>query len=311
VERLVAAKPNLFAVPVGIAGLATVWRLMTAAYGSPQAVTDVLAAIAAVLWIALLLGALRRWTGVRGSFLGELRDPVYTPFLSLPAIVGMLLSISLEPHAPGFAKAAFLVFFATMIVFGGWITGEWVIGELAPPSFHPAYFLPSVAGGFLGAEGCGIFGLEALGWLAFGYGAISWLILASQVSGRLFFVGRLPPGLVPTMAIELAPPCVGGTAYFQLHGLGADPVAYMLAGYAGLMVLVQLRLLPIYLRLRFGAGFWSFTFAWCAAAALGIRWLQVTDPPGASAYAAIVAGAASLLVGAIAARSLVALRTPR
>lgn len=310
-ERLVAAKPNLFAIPVGIAGLATVWRLMSAAYGSPQAVTDVLATIAAVIWIALLVGALRRWTSVRGSFLAELRDPVFTPFLALPPIVGMLLSISLEPHAPGVAEAAFLVFFTTMIVFGGWITGEWVLGELTPSSFHPAYFLPSVAGGFLGAEGCSIFGLEALGWIAFGYGAFSWLILASQVSGRLFFVGRLPAGLVPTMAIELAPPCVGGTAYFQLHGLVADPVAYMLAGYAGLMVLVQLRLLPIYLRLTFGAGFWSFTFAWCAAAALGIRWLQVTDPPGASTYASLVAGAASLLVGAIAARSLLALRERR
>jgi tellurite resistance protein TehA-like permease len=48
----------------------------------------------------------------------------------------------------------------------------------------------------------------------------------------------------------------------------------MLAGYAGLMVLVQLRLLPVYLRLRFGVGSWSFTFSWCAAAALAIAHSQ-------------------------------------
>jgi tellurite resistance protein len=82
----------------------------------------------------------------------------------------------------------------------------------------------------------------------------------------------------------------------------------MLAGYAALMLLVQLRLLPIYARLPFSAGFWSFTFSWCTAAALGIRWLEATEPAGASTYAAIIAGAASLLVAAIAARSRLALR---
>jgi tellurite resistance protein len=307
-DRLVTAKPNLFAVPFGLAGLALVWRLMAGVYGSPLGVTDALSLIAAVLWLALTAGALRRWTSVPGNLAAELRDPVFSPFVGLPATVGMLLAIGLEPHAPGVAKVAFLVFFAVTIGFGGWITGEWVLGELDATRFHPGYYLPTCAGGFIGAEGCALFGLEGLGWLAFGFGAISWLILASQVSGRLFFVGRLAEGLVPTMAIELAPPCVGGAAYFQLHGTSPDPVAYMLAGYAALMVLVQLRLLPTYLRLHFGIGFWSFTFSWCAAAALAIRWLEATEPAGASAYAAIIAGAASLLVGAIALRSLLALR---
>jgi tellurite resistance protein len=307
-DRLAAARPNLFSVPFGIAGLAVVWRLMAAVYGTPLGVTDALSLIAAAVWLALLAGMVRRWTSVPGSLAAEVRDPVYSPFVGLPAIVGMLLAIGLEPHAPGVAKVVFLVSLAVTIAFGGWITGEWVLGELDATRFHPGYYLPTVAGGFIGAEGCALFGLEGLGWLAFGFGAISWLILASQVSGRLFFVGRLPEGLVPTMAIELAPPCVGGAAYFQLHGTAPDPVAYMLAGYAALMALVQLRLLPVYLRLRFGAGFWSFTFSWCAAAALAIRWLQATAPAGASTYAAILAGAASLLVAAIALRSLTALR---
>ena len=54
-----------------------------------------------------------------------------------------------------------------------------------------------------------------------------------------------------TPAIELAPPAVGGAAYLQLHGAVADPIAYVLAGYTGLMVLVQLRLIPLYARTPF------------------------------------------------------------
>jgi tellurite resistance protein len=311
VERLVAAKPNLFANPFGIAGLAIVWRLMAGGYGTPLAVTDALSIVAFAIWLPLTLGALWRWGTVRGSLLDEFRDPVYSPFLSLPAIIGMMLAVGLGLHGTQPAKTLFIAFFVLTIGLGGWLTGEWVLGEIDEARFHPGYYLPTCAGGFIGAEGCGLFRLESLGWLAFGLGVISWLILASQVSGRLFFIRLLPSELVPTMAIELATPAVAGAAWFQLHGEAPDPVAYMLAGYAGLMLLVQLRLLPIYARLRFSAGFWSFTFSWCAAAALGIRWLQATDPPGASAYATIVAGAVSLLVAVIALRSLQALGAVR
>jgi tellurite resistance protein len=311
VERLVAAKPNLFAIPFGIAGLAIVWRLMAGDFGAPLAVTDALSIIAAAIWLPLSAGALWRWTTVRGSFAAEIDDPVYSPFLSLPVIIGMMLAVGLGLHGTDPAKGIFIFFFVLTIGFGGWLTGEWVLGEIDETRFHPGYYLPTCAGGFIGAEGCGLFGMPSLGWVAFGLGVISWLILASQVSGRLFFIGRLPEELVPTMAIELATPCVAGAAYFQLAGETPEPVAYMLAGYAALMLLVQLRLLPIYARLRFTPGFWSFIFSWCAAAALGIRWLDATEPPGASTYAALIAAAASLLVAAVAARSLLALRPAR
>ncbi len=307
-KRFVGAKPNLFAVPFGIAGLAIVWRLMAGVYGTPLAVTDALSLIAFAIWLPLTAGALWRWATVRGSLLAEFRDPVYSPFLSLPAIIGMMLAVGLGLHGPQPAKTIFIVFFAVTIGLGGYLTGEWILGEIDEARFHPGYYLPTCAGGFIGAEGCGLFGLPSLGWVAFGLGVISWLILASQVSGRLFFMRRLPEELVPTMAIEMATPCVAGAAYFQLHGEMPDPVAYSLAGYAGLMLLVQLRLLPIYARIPFSPGFWSFTFSWCAAAALGIRWLEATEPPAASTYAAIIAAAISLLVTAIALRSLLDLR---
>jgi signal transduction histidine kinase len=44
---------------------------------------------------------------------------------------------------------------------------------------------------------------------------------------------------------------VAGAAYFDLHGTKPDLLAYGLAGYAVLMVVAQLRFVPIYRRLRF------------------------------------------------------------
>ena len=72
------------------------------------------------------------------------------------------------------------------------------------------------------------------------------------------------------------------------------------------MVIVQLRLVPIYLRQHFVPGVWSFTFSWCAVAALALRWLNIEHPSGQAALADIAVGSVSLLVAAIAVRSLIA-----
>jgi hypothetical protein len=100
---------------------------MAAFYGTPGAVPDILfaAAAAAVAWLLLAADALGRLIREPRAILAELRDPVLSPFWSLPWLVGMILAIGLEPHAHGAAKVAFLVFFVATLLFGGWITGEW------------------------------------------------------------------------------------------------------------------------------------------------------------------------------------------
>jgi tellurite resistance protein len=147
----------------------------------------------------------------------------------------------------------------------------------------------------------------ALGWLSFGIGIVCWLMLGSLIINRLFFTDTLPAAVVPTLAIEVAPPAVAGAAYFALHGPNPDAFAYGVAGYAALMVLVQVRLLPLYVRLSFTPGFWAFTFSWAAAAELALLWLRIERPASEVVWAALAGGAVSLLIAAIAARSLVAI----
>jgi tellurite resistance protein len=122
---------------------------------------------------------------------------------------------------------------------------------------------------------------------------------------RLFLHSSLPPAFVPTLAIELAPPAVAGIAYFALTGGRIDLVAQALAGYAVLMVLVQIRLLPRFLALRFAPGFWAFTFSWAAAATDALEWIALRKPPGATAYAAVILGVITAFIGYIAARTVV------
>jgi tellurite resistance protein len=54
----------------------------------------------------------------------------------------MVLAVGLQPQAHGAAKAAFLVFFAATIVFGGLVTGQWMMMDPDPGTFHPGYHDP-------------------------------------------------------------------------------------------------------------------------------------------------------------------------
>jgi tellurite resistance protein len=82
-------------------------------------------------------------------------------------------------------------------------------------------------------------------------------------------------------------------------------VACVLGGYAVLMALVQLRLIPVYCRLSFTPGAWSFTFAYAAAAGDALGWLTITKPPGATGYAIAVIALISAFIGWIALRTVV------
>ena len=107
------------------------------------------------------------------------------------------------------------------------------------------------------------------------------------------------------MAIELGVPAVAGSAYFALAGPTVSFVACALGGYAVLMALVQVRLIPVYRRLSFTPGAWSFAFAYAAAAADALAWLTIKKPPGATGYAIAVITLLTAFVAWIAFRTVV------
>jgi tellurite resistance protein len=179
-------------------------------------------------------------------------------------------------------------------------------GGLEEQTFSTAFFLPILGVGLVGSEAASTVGLHSMAQVYFGIGAVAWVFMSSVVLNRLFFRPRLPAALIPTLAIELAPPALAGSAYFLLHPGPPDQLALALAGYAALMIVAQARLITLYRALTFTPGFWSFTFPWVAMVTFALRWLALEHPAGARVYGWILLGAVTGLVGAIAARTIVA-----
>jgi len=296
--------PNLFGMAFGLCGLAEVWSVATKTLGTPVAVANSIYVVAGAVWVAV--AALYLAQGCT-QWIEDLRHPVLAPFVPVVFISGMLLSAALSRYAFGAGRDLVLVFLVSTVVLGGWMTGQWIVEDLDLESLHPGYFLPTVAGGLVGADCAAQVHLHAVAETSFGIGVVSWLLLGSMILNRLFFRKSLPAALTPTLAIELAPPVVAGVAYFALTGGAVNTVSRVLGGYAVVMALVQLRLVPTYCRLSFSPGFWAFTFSYAAAAVDGVLWVLAEHPPGATAYVAVLAAAITVLVGFIAIRSAILL----
>jgi tellurite resistance protein len=303
-QGLPRIQPQLFGMAFGLVGLGAAWQAAAKLLRIPVAMPNVIFILAAAVWVVLVAGYL-----AQGPLrvLGDWRDGESAPFISLAVIAPMILAVALSRYAFSAGRILVVVFLALAVLLGGWLTGEWIYAGVPQDRVHPGYYLPTVAAGFVGAYCAALVHLHAIAEAAFGIGIFCWMLLAALVLNRLMFRPALPRRLVPTLAIQFAPPVIGGVAYFGISGSKIDFIAAALGGYAVLMLLVQLRLLPLYRRLTFALGFWSFTFTAAAGAIDALLWLAATRPAGAAAYAAVVLGLVTLIIAAIAVRSVIAI----
>jgi tellurite resistance protein len=302
--RLPRIPPPMFGIAFGLVGLGAAWQAAAKLLDVPLAVPDAIFILAAAVWAILVAGYL-----AQGPLrvLGDWRDGEIAPFIPLAVIAPMILAVALSRYALSAGRILVVVFLALTVLLGGWLTGEWIYAGVSHDRVHPGYYLPTVAGGFVGAYCAALVHLHAIAEAAFGIGIFCWMLLAALVLNRLMFRPALPRRLVPTLAIQIAPPVIGGVAYFGISGNKINFIAAALGGYAVVMLLVQLRLLPLYARLTFTLGFWSFTFTAAAAAIDALLWLAATRPAGTTGYAAVVLGLVTLLIAAIAVRSVIAI----
>jgi tellurite resistance protein len=297
---------NLFAVCFGLAGLAPVWTTLMLLVRGPDWPGNALWIVTALVWLITVIGYLanvaaqRRWAR-------ELSDPTFGPFTSLIFIVPIQLAVPLAQQARGAGEVVFGCAAALTVILGAWFTGDWIARNGEIRRWHPGYYLPTAAGGLIAAGASAALGFTTLSHVLFGLGVGSYLLLASIIGQRLFVVPALPAALLPTIAIELAPPVVAADSWFAINGGRVDTTAAVISGFAVLMLLAQLRLIPLYRTAPFGPAYWAFSFPVAAAVTCGLRWLDAEHVPGATGLGYAVVGVLSAGYLLLAARTVIAL----
>ena len=164
------------------------WHAAVPLLGTPQAIPGALSILDAALWLLLVGAYLAQGPRI---VLADLRDPVLSPFVPASALTAMLLAATLATDAFAAGRVLVIVSLAVTIGLGGWLTGQWMTGGIEPDWVHAGYFLPTAAGGLIGADAAAQVHLHALAEASFGIGIISWS------SARL---DDLEPAVLPALA---------------------------------------------------------------------------------------------------------------
>jgi tellurite resistance protein len=232
------------------------------------------------------------------------RDPVQSAFLALIPESVMLIALALQPYSLPAATVIFWIGSAANVLYGAKrLATNWTQQRGAAQIVPPLY-LPYTASVLVNALAAGAFGYTCYGWMLFGVGAISWLVLDYGITHQLM-TGGLSEKTRNFMGIYSAPPVVALVAYQVLAGDEASPaITYALAGYA-LFVFAGLAFAMRWLAHQdFPPGYWAYTFGLATLAQGLILMSGHGAHPVLESVGAVVFSATLLLVVCVAVGSV-------
>lgn len=290
--------PHWFAIVMSLAGLALAWDRAVPVMGEMAAGGALLlAAAAALVFVALALLSLMRWQHFAEAVAGDLKHPVrHAFFATMPVSLILLASCGVALLGAN-AWLAVLWWIGSLAQFGVtlWVLARWLGADKAQhpgwAALTPALMVPVVGNVLAPLAGPA---LGATEWSAaqFGLGLLLWPVLLTLLIVRIATHGMWPERLLPTTFITVAPPAVIGSSVLQLGG--STLLAWMCWGIALFFLLWSLRIGRRMLAQPFSVAFWSMGFPLAAFAALSARLAQ--QHPGAQAVAMIALALASLVV---------------
>ena len=298
---------SLFAVVMGLDGLGGAWRAAARAYGASPWLADALLAVCAALWVGIFAAQVLKALVARERLRAELEDPVQGSLAALGPAALLLLATGVAVHFREVALALFWIGAAGEVALGAWLVGRWLTAPVPVASVTPALYLGPVVGNLLAATAAGAVGRADAGWLFFGAGLVSWLVLAAVLLGRYLSAGELPARLRPLLGVELAPPALALVAYQALEGPGPDAMSRALLGFALFVAIVLVRLAGRFRDVPFAASYWAFTFPLAALATGALRQASAARGSVAGALALPLFVVANAVVAVIAFHTVVAL----
>jgi tellurite resistance protein len=296
---------SFFALTLGLAETGNAWRFAHHLWSLPPLAGEVLQALAVLSFAVFICLYVHKWVAHRAAAVAETRDPVQSAFLALIPESVILIALALQPYWPDTARLAFWFGSAANLLYGAWRLAAHWSSQRDAAQIVPPLFLPYTASVLVNALAAGVFGYVDYGWMLFGVGAISWIVLDSAITHQLM-TGGLADKSRNFMGIYSAPPVVALVAYQVLAGADANSaVTFALAGYA-LFVFAGMAFASRWLaRQDFAPGYWAYTFG-LATLGQGLM-LMAGHGRVLEAVAAIVFAATLLLVLYVAAGSLLLL----
>jgi tellurite resistance protein len=159
------------------------------------------------------------------------------------------------------------------------LVAHWITMPRERNVIHSGFSLPVVAGSFIACISLQANGWHSLAQGAFAVGVFFWMMFGTLIVGRLMTEQRLSDARFPTLVVLMVPPATASIAWFALNDNRITTVGTGLTGVLAMMALVQLFILPEYLRRPFTISAWSFSFPMAATANTVCHWAIAAPHP--------------------------------
>ncbi len=305
--RLPHLPVSIFAMVMGLSGLALAWQKAADTLGTPAAVPLVLFLLAALVFALLVaiygLKLLRHPEAVAA----ELRHPVRLSFFPTISIGLILLATAARPHDAGLSLALWWPGIAIHLAFTLYVINAWIFHDrFQIQHSNPAWFIPVVGNILVPLAGVP-HGHPEISWFFFSLGLVFWPVLMTVIVYRLVFHPALPAKLLPTLFILVAPPAVGFLSYVRLAG-GIDAFARVLFHFGLFLTLFLTVQAPRFLRLKFFLSWWAYSFPVAAMTTATLVMAEATGEPFLHGLAVLLLALLSLLLAILTGRTALAVR---
>lgn len=252
---------SLFGSVMGLCGFSVALREASFVYLLPSFVSNFVALLAVVAFLAMFLAyALKILTSYK-SFLSEFQNQLSKSFFGTFIISLLLLPLVIYEYLPKFAFFLWVLGVVLMFAFAVYLVSFWIQTKHELSHITPAWIIPVV--GTLDiplASSLFEINLHYLNLLALSIGLFWTLPIVTLILSRVVFFEKLPQKLMPTLMILVAPFSVGFAAYLATFGK-IDSFAFSLY-FLGLFMFFALvsQLFKIASCCPFKVSWWAISF---------------------------------------------------
>jgi len=249
----------MFAIVMGLSGLAIVYEKAHEMFGIPSFIGKGLLILDSTILAILILVYLSKMLKYFNEVKHEFNHPVRINFFAAVAISFLLLSVAFHPVNKSVAFYLFTIGTILQTYFTLRTISFWINRNLEIQHSNPAWFIPIVGNVLVPVAGAGFVDANLLMYY-FSIGLFFWVVLTAILINRIIFHHQLAGKFMPTLFIFIAPPAVAFIAYLKMNGMQYDMFASALYNLALFFTFLLLFMYKNFLNLKFFISWWAFTF---------------------------------------------------
>jgi len=277
---------QLFAVIMGLSGLAIIFAKAYHLIDMPYWIYIVVLGVDTILFLAIFIAYMMKWLYYPEAVKKEFLHPIKSSFMAAISISFLLLSIAYYDFAPTLSILLWYVGAPLQLIFTLIIIRYWIHNDLKVVHSNPAWFIPIVGNVLvpvIGVEAAPIY----VSLFFFALGMFFWIVLFTIMINRIIFHHPIAKKLVPTFFIFIAPPSVGFVSYFRITNGSIDMFSIFLYFVALFTLILLLFMVKMFDTKEFFISWWAYTFP-LASMSIATLMLHMVLDSSVSYYGSII-----------------------